>query len=53
MNFIVLEFRKKEDAMTCFNIDGAEYRPGFKLEVQSVQRFVERWNDEMDGKVVK
>ena len=48
LGFVTLEFRKREDAEVCLNLDGTEYKSGFKIRIMRVKRFMEWWNSEMD-----
>jgi len=48
LGFVTLEFRKREDAEVCLNLDGTEYKSGFKMRIMRVQRFIEQWNAEIE-----
>jgi hypothetical protein len=41
LGFVTLEFRKREDAEVCLNLDGTEYKTGFKMRIMRVKRFME------------
>jgi hypothetical protein len=43
-NFVTLDFRKREDADVCLNLDGTEFKSGLKMKIQRVKRFIEEWN---------
>mmetsp|Transcript_33135 Transcript_33135/g.32263 ORF Transcript_33135/g.32263 Transcript_33135/m.32263 type:complete len:182 (+) Transcript_33135:93-638(+) len=47
-NFVTLDFRKREEADICLNLDGTEYKSGFKMRIQRVKRFIEEWNKEVE-----
>jgi hypothetical protein len=47
-NFVTLDFRKREDADICLNLDGTEFKSGFKMKILRVKRFIEEWNKEID-----
>jgi RNA recognition motif-containing protein len=36
-----MEFRKRDDAEICLNLDGTEYSSGYKMKIVRVKRFIE------------
>mmetsp|Transcript_8947 Transcript_8947/g.6715 ORF Transcript_8947/g.6715 Transcript_8947/m.6715 type:complete len:88 (+) Transcript_8947:399-662(+) len=50
---VALDFRKREEADVCLNLDGTEYRSGYRMKIQRVKRFVEEWNKEAEKGVGK
>ena len=48
LGFVTLEFRKRDDADKCLNLDGTEYRSGYKMRIMRVKRFMEEWNADID-----
>jgi hypothetical protein len=47
LGFVTMEFRKRDDAEICLNLDGTEYSSGYKMRIVRVKRFIEQWNDEV------
>ena len=45
---ISMDFRSRVDADVCLNLDGTDYRSGYKMRLYRVKRFVEEWNKEID-----
>jgi hypothetical protein len=41
LGFVTLDFRKREDAEVCLNLDGTEYRSGYKMKILRVNRFID------------
>lgn len=48
LGFVTLDFRKREDAEVCLNLDGTDYKAGSKMRILRVKRFMEAWNTEID-----
>jgi len=48
LGFVTMEFRKRDDAEICLNLDGTEYCSGYKMKIVRVKRFIEQWNDEVN-----
>jgi hypothetical protein len=48
LGFVTLDFRKRDEAETCLNLDGTEYRSGYKLKIQRVNRFMDNWNSDIE-----
>ena len=48
LGFLTLEFRKREDAEICLNLDGTEYKSGFKMKIMRVKRFIDEWNADIE-----
>lgn len=48
LGFITLEFRRREDAEICLNLDGTEYRAGQRMKIMRVKRFIDEWNADME-----
>lgn len=48
LGFVTLEFRKREDADICLNLDGTEFKSGYKMRLNRVKRFIDEWNAEID-----
>ena len=46
--FVTLEFRKREEGDACLNLDGTEYRSGFKMRIMRVKRFIDDWNSSIE-----
>lgn len=49
LGFVTLDFRRREDADICLNLDGTDYRTGYKMRIMRVKRFIEEWNSEIDN----
>lgn len=49
LGFVTLEFRKREDADICLNLDGTKYssQQQTPVKIQRCKRFVIFWNDEI------
>lgn len=49
LGFVTLEFRKREDADVCLNLDGTKYsgQQQNPMKIQRCKRFVIQWNDEI------
>lgn len=48
LGFVTLDFRKREDAEICLNLDGTEYTSGSKMRILRVKRFIDEWNTDID-----
>ena len=48
LGFVTLDFRKREDAEICLNLDGTEYKSGYNMRILRVKRFMEEWNNEIE-----
>jgi splicing factor U2AF 65 kDa subunit len=48
LGFVTLDFRKREDAEICLNLDGTEFRSGSKMRILRVKRFMDEWNAEIE-----
>jgi RNA recognition motif-containing protein len=48
LGFVTLDFRCREDAEVCLNLDGTEYRTGSKMRILRVKRFMDEWNNDID-----
>ena len=48
LGFVTLEFRKREDAEICLNLDGTDYRTGYKMKIFRVKRFIDEWNADIE-----
>ena len=48
LGFVTLEFRKRDDAEICLDLDGTEYNCGNPMRIMRVKRFMDQWNDEID-----
>jgi hypothetical protein len=48
LGFVTLDFRKREDAEVCLNLDGTEFRAGSKMRILRVKRFMDEWNAEIE-----
>jgi len=48
MGYVVLDFRRKEEADLCLKLDGMNYGKDNSLKVQRVKRFLQRWNEEVE-----
>jgi hypothetical protein len=42
-----MEFRKRDDAEICLNLDGTEYCSGYKMKIVRVKRFIDQWNEDV------
>jgi hypothetical protein len=47
LGFVTMEFRKRDDAEICLNLDGTEYCSGYKMKIVRVKRFIDQWNEEV------
>jgi len=41
LGFVTLEFRKRDDAEVCLNLDGTDYKTGYKMKILRVKRFID------------
>lgn len=48
LGFVTLDFRKREDAEICLNLDGTDYRSGYKMKIMRVKRFMDDWNNDIE-----
>lgn len=48
LGFVTLEFRRREDGDQCLNLDGTEYRTGYKMKIMRVKRFIDEWNADIE-----
>jgi hypothetical protein len=48
LGFVTLEFRKRDDAEICLDLDGTEYSSGNPMRIMRVKRFMDQWNEEID-----
>lgn len=48
LGFVTLDFRKRDDAEICLNLDGTEYRNGHKMKIMRVKRFMDDWNNDIE-----
>ena len=48
LGFVTLEFRKRDDAEICLDLDGTSYLGDCKMKIMRVKRFMDQWNDEID-----
>lgn len=48
LGFVTLDFRKRQDAEICLNLDGTEYTSGAKMRILRVKRFIDEWNNDID-----
>ena len=48
LGFVTLDFRKRDDAEICLNLDGTEYTSGAKMRILRVKRFMDEWNGDID-----
>ena len=48
LGFVTLDFRKREDAEICLNLDGTEFTTGSKMRILRVKRFMDEWNSDID-----
>lgn len=48
LGFVTLEFRKRDDAEVCLNLDGTEYSSGNHMRIMRVKRFMDQWNEDID-----
>jgi len=48
LGFVTLEFRKRNDAEICLNLDGTEYSSNHTMRIMRVKRFMDWWNEEID-----
>ena len=48
LGFVTLDFRKREDAEVCLNLDGTDFRSGSKMRILRVKRFIDEWNVEIE-----
>jgi hypothetical protein len=46
--FATLDFRKREDAEICLNLDGTEFVSGSKMRIMRVKRFMDEWNNDIE-----
>ena len=49
LGFVTLEFRKRDDAEICLNLDGTEYSSGNQMRIMRVKRFMDQWNEDIDN----
>jgi len=49
LGFVTLEFRKRDDAEICLNLDGTEYSSGNHMRIMRVKRFMDQWNEDIDS----
>lgn len=49
LGFVTLEFRKREEADVCLDLDGTKYSSNTQepIKIQRCKRFVINWNDEI------
>ena len=48
LGFVTLEFRKRDDAEICLDLDGTSYLGDCKMKIMRVKRFMDQWNEEID-----
>jgi hypothetical protein len=48
LGFVTLDFRKREDAEICLNLDGTDFRTGYKMKIMRVKRFMDDWNNDIE-----
>ena len=48
LGFVTLEFRKRDDAEICLDLDGTQYLGDCKMKIMRVKRFMDQWNEEID-----
>ena len=48
LGFVTLEFRKRDDAEICLDLDGTQYFSDCKMKIMRVKRFMDQWNEEID-----
>jgi len=48
LGFVTLDFRKREDADICLNLDGTDFTSGSKMRILRVKRFMDEWNNDID-----
>jgi hypothetical protein len=48
LGFVTLDFRKREDADICLDLDGTEYQSGYKVKIMRVKRFMDDWNHDIE-----
>ena len=48
LGFVTLDFRKREDADICLNLDGTHFTSGSKMRILRVKRFMDEWNNDID-----
>lgn len=48
LGFVTLDFRKREDAEICLNLDGTDFTTGSKMRILRVKRFMDEWNSDID-----
>ena len=48
LGFVTLEFRKRDDAEICLDLDGTQYIGDNKMKIMRVKRFMDQWNEEID-----
>lgn len=49
LGFVTLEFRKRDDAEICLNLDGTEYSSGNQMRIMRVKRFMDQWNEDIEN----
>ena len=49
LGFVTLEFRKRDDAEICLNLDGTEYSSGNAMRIMRVKRFMDNWNEDIEA----
>ena len=53
LGFVTLEFRKRDDAEICLDLDGTEYSSGNQMRIMRVKRFMDKWNEDIDKGVTQ
>lgn len=48
LGFVTLDFRKREEAEKCLNLDGTDFRSGYKMKIMRVKRFMDDWNNDIE-----
>lgn len=49
LGFVTLEFRKRDDAEICLNLDGTEFSSGNQMRIMRVKRFMDQWNEDIEN----
>ena len=53
LGFVTLEFRKRDDAEICLDLDGTEFSSGNPMRIMRVKRFMDKWNEDLEKGVMQ
>lgn len=53
LRFVTLEFRKRDDAEICLDLDGTEFSAGNQMRIMRVKRFIDKWNEDVEKGVTQ